>query len=206
MTYIDQTNLIHMLVRKKNMTPYAITMTFRYSPAEKESLNDSMFYNQQKIHWEIKSSKLLERHKERIEMQFRLTLNKVASIIAESSNITRNKFIKQIPITFYEFQISNKDTREKAIVHTKNTIHISPLHIHGTIIVPSFSEDKFSIFIGRDTIHKYCKSGQSSEVKAIHHLDEWLNYVRRDYYAPIASDSMHPAKFSINPYGYMDSL
>jgi hypothetical protein len=50
--------------------------------------------------------------------------------------------------------------REAAIKQKPSFKFVSPLHIHGIILVPEAVNDMFKYFLGKDTINKFCRLGQ----------------------------------------------
>jgi hypothetical protein len=198
----DKNDLIDCLIEKRSMKPYGITMTF-LSSNEINDIGSTIFYNQNLIHNNVKAFNALHRFKRKIEEDFRLALGKLCVAAMATSNTTRNGNRIKHPLTFYAFHIANKQKRENAIEINPNLNSISPLHIHGIILVPEIVHDRFKAFIGIDTIHKFCRLGQGSKIESCYEVNKWMRYVNRDFLAPTPSEDMHPMAFARNPAGYM---
>lgn len=202
----QEKQLIKTLINDYKMIPYAITMTFLLDESIQE-LGDDIFYNQYFTYYNVGREKTLNRHQRSVENSFRITLNKLAAIVLETSNITRPNMRSNHPITFYEFQLSDKNKRKRTIDEKVEFMEVSPLHIHGTMLVPRLAERNLKPFIGKDTIHKFNRLGQSSEIKPCDkNIDRWLKYVSRDFSAPLSKETMHPAIFAANPDYYIESI
>ena len=202
----QQNNLIKRIIKECDMAPYAITMSFFLDSTLKE-LGDDIFYNKNIAYYNVSLEKTLIRHQNKVENAFRVTLNKLTAIVMGTSNITRPNSKKKHPLTFYEFHICKRDERKDAVYERPSSINISPLHIHGTMLVPRLVESNLQPFLGENTVHKFTKRGQGSKIsRCDSNLDQWLKYVSRDFLAPLSKETMHPALFANNPDGYLDFL
>ena len=201
MNIADRNNSIKHLIYNK-LIPYSITVTYLL-PEYIQDYGSNIFYNQYFLHKDLAATKSLDKYKNKLEASFRLVLNKLISKALGTSNITRTTYKNQHPITFYEFQLSNKEVREKTITEKPHFRHVSPLHIHALMLLPESVQHKFSCYIGQDTLHQYGPLGQTSDFRPCDDVDRWMNYIERDYLAPPTNEGVHPSKFACDPYGFI---
>jgi hypothetical protein len=121
-----------------------------------------------------------------------------------TSNTTRKGSRVKHPLCFYAFHVGKKQKREAAIEEKPAFKFVSPLHIHGIILVPEAVNDKFKTFLGIDTIHKFCSLGQGSRIETCYKTDGWMSYVNRDLLSPLPREDMHPRGFSLKPSEFIN--
>lgn len=204
MTIEEKNNLITYLVENRSMKPYGVTMTF-LSSDEMNMIGSRIFYDRSFIHENMQAFHALDRFKKKVEEDFRLALGKLSVAAMGTSNTTRNGSKGKHPLTFYAFHIGKMQIREAVIKRKPDFTFVSPLHIHGIILVPEVVNDKFKTFLGIDTIHKFCRLGQGSKVEECYEIDGWMSYVNRDLLSPLPREDMHPRDFSLNPTGFISN-
>jgi hypothetical protein len=199
----EKNNLIDYLVGNRSMKPYGVTMTF-LSSEEMNLIGSRIFYDRSFTHENIQADHALDRFKRKVEEDFRLALGKLCVATMGTSNTTRKGSRVKHPLCFYAFHVGKKQKREAAIEEKPAFKFVSPLHIHGIILVPEAINDNFKTFLGEDTIHKFCRLGQGSKIETCYKIDGWMSYVNRDLLSPLPREDMHPRGFSLKPSEFIN--
>lgn len=185
--YIMKTKDLIDRLQALDYRPYDFTFTFRTSELSKIYTNQEIFYADKK--YSVFFENRINSHNKYIELVLRKTLNVVSNEIVYPRNPGRKLSNELQPIFFYNLELMKKDKYNKESSRRgKENINISPVHVHGTALVPKASLSRWSFFIGKNKIihdryNKALKGVLSSYIRPLNSQDEcdrWFGYSTKE--------------------------
>jgi hypothetical protein len=161
-------------------TPYALTMTFYRGCLNIDKGDEELFYSSSAKYNE-RNSRIIYNHAGWIEGQARKSFNTASCITIFPRKFVRKSSNALLPLFFYDFDVRKYSENRNESLRLKKGNNISPLHIHGIVMVPLNSKESWQRFVGEDTLLRNERGDKingifSSRVVECYDVNRWHDY------------------------------